>query len=220
MKRVIFERSKKALPCLMMSVMLAAPAMSAHAATSTTATTLSVSRKPAASAGHRKPMAKSSNVHVAAWQHRNSVHLARNHRNMRREPAVMDSFVNDRAAYDPDRAAFTAAHVEKVAFSQSAMSTWQQTGMASWYGGSRWHGHATSSGARYDQEELTAAHASLPMGSRVRVVRNDTGRSVVVVINDRPGTRTRIIDLSRAAARELGILDRGIAMVTLAPAPL
>ena len=64
---------------------------------------------------------------------------------------------------------------------------------------------------------LTAAHASLPIGSVVRVTVADTGRSVIVTINDRPGTRKRIIDLSRAAAIELGILSRGIAQVTLTP---
>ena len=90
-----------------------------------------------------------------------------------------------------------------------------QVGLASWYGGQRWHGNRTSSGDIYNQESLTAAHASLPMGSRVRVTLVNGERNVVVTINDRPGTRRRIIDLSRAAARELGILDRGVAMVTL-----
>lgn len=99
-----------------------------------------------------------------------------------------------------------------------SLATWQQTGVASWYGGRRWEGHRTTSGARYHQGELTAAHATLPLGTRVRVTLHDnSGRSVVVVINDRPGTRTRIIDLSREAAAKLGILDRGVAMVTLTP---
>jgi rare lipoprotein A len=92
-----------------------------------------------------------------------------------------------------------------------------QTGMASWYGGSRWHGHLTSSGERYDQEALTAAHATLPLGTLVRVSMIDGSGSIVVRITDRPGTRRRIIDLSQAAARELGILSRGIAMVRLEP---
>jgi rare lipoprotein A (peptidoglycan hydrolase) len=92
-----------------------------------------------------------------------------------------------------------------------------QTGVASWYGGSRWQGHRTASGVRYEQDGLTAAHASLPIGTKVRVTLVNSARSVVVTINDRPGTRTRIIDLSRGAARELGILDRGIARVTLTP---
>jgi rare lipoprotein A (peptidoglycan hydrolase) len=100
----------------------------------------------------------------------------------------------------------------------SSMATWQQTGVASWYGGSRWQGNRTTSGARYDQNALTAAHATLPIGTRVRVTLNDNAaRSVIVTINDRPGTRSRIIDLSRQAAADLGILQRGVAMVTLTP---
>ena len=93
---------------------------------------------------------------------------------------------------------------------------WRQTGMASWYGGARWHGKMTASGVRYDQNKLTAAHATLPIGTKVRVQLAGSDRSVVVVINDRPGTRRRIIDLSRQAAAELGILNQGIAVVTLA----
>jgi rare lipoprotein A len=96
-------------------------------------------------------------------------------------------------------------------------TTWQQTGMASWYGGARWQGKRTSSGERFDQNQLTAAHATLPIGTKVRVARTDGSGSVVVTINDRPGTRTRIIDLSRAAAKELGILTAGVTMVTLRP---
>jgi rare lipoprotein A len=99
---------------------------------------------------------------------------------------------------------------------ESTSSTWQQTGMASWYGGKRWVGHATSSGTRYNENELTAAHATLPLGSRVRVTLVGSGRSVVVTINDRPGTRSRIIDLSRGAAAKLGMLNSGVAKVTLA----
>jgi rare lipoprotein A (peptidoglycan hydrolase) len=90
-----------------------------------------------------------------------------------------------------------------------------QTGMASWYGGQRWHGKLTSSGAVYDEDALTAAHATLPLGTRVRVMLSGADRDVIVTINDRPGTRARVIDLSRAAARQLGILDRGVAMVTV-----
>jgi rare lipoprotein A (peptidoglycan hydrolase) len=93
--------------------------------------------------------------------------------------------------------------------------TWRQTGMASWYGGKRWVGHATSSGDRYDENALTAAHATLPLGSHVRVTVVGTSRSVMVTINDRPGTRNRIIDLSRGAAAQLGMLQSGVARVEL-----
>ncbi len=92
---------------------------------------------------------------------------------------------------------------------------WRQVGVASWYGGARWQGRRTTSGDRYDEAALTAAHATLPIGSHVRVTNASSGRSVVVTINDRPGTRRRIIDLSRAAAAELGMINSGIATVTL-----
>jgi len=98
-----------------------------------------------------------------------------------------------------------------------ATGVWRQVGVASWYGGRRWQGRMTASGIRYDERQLTAAHASLPIGSQVRVTVAETGRTVVVTINDRPGTRKRIIDLSRAAAAELGILSRGVAQVTITP---
>ena len=94
---------------------------------------------------------------------------------------------------------------------------WKEIGIASWYGGARWQGHRTASGVRYDEHELTAAHASLPLGSKVKVSAEATGRSVIVTINDRPGTRSRVIDLSDEAAKQLGLLNSGIALVTLTP---
>ena len=95
--------------------------------------------------------------------------------------------------------------------------SWKESGEASWYGG--WHqGRPTSSGERFDERAMTAAHARLPLGSRVRVTLRDTGRSVVVTINDRlPPKRTRVIDLSRGAAARLGMVDRGLGDVTLTP---
>ena len=90
-----------------------------------------------------------------------------------------------------------------------------QTGKASWYGDAH-HGKKTASGEIYDMNELTAAHRSLPLGSRVRVTNVENNRSVVVRINDRgPFVRGRIIDLSRAAARELGSLGAGVFTVRL-----
>jgi rare lipoprotein A len=88
------------------------------------------------------------------------------------------------------------------------------SGTASWYGSS-WHGRRTSSGVPYDENALTAAHPWLPIGTRVRVTVEGSSESVVVTINDRPGSRMIVIDLSKAAARELGILSRGVARVTL-----
>ncbi|MGI3903665.1 MAG: septal ring lytic transglycosylase RlpA family protein [Janthinobacterium lividum] len=87
-------------------------------------------------------------------------------------------------------------------------------GLASWYGPG-FSGHRTASGERFNTGALTAAHRSLPFGSRVRVTSRRTGRSVVVRINDRgPFVGGRIIDLSPAASRVLGM--NGTEPVTLA----
>jgi len=87
------------------------------------------------------------------------------------------------------------------------------TGLASWYGPG-FHGNRTASGEVFNQNELTAAHRSLPFGTRVRVTNLNNGQSVTVRINDRgPFVRGRIIDLSRHAARVLGI--SGVAPVRL-----
>ena len=80
-----------------------------------------------------------------------------------------------------------------------------ETGIASWYGG-RFHGRKTASGEAFNMDALTAAHPRLPFGSWVRVRNLGNGRSVDVRINDRgPYIKRRIIDLSRAAARVLGV---------------
>jgi rare lipoprotein A len=88
-------------------------------------------------------------------------------------------------------------------------------GKASWYG-PRFHGRRTSSGERFDMHDLTAAHHTLPFGTRVRVRNVANGREVVVRINDRgPRMRDRIIDLSKAAAGALGFVHAGEARVVL-----
>lgn len=90
---------------------------------------------------------------------------------------------------------------------------WSEAGIASWYGPG-FHGKRTASGEVYDMEAMTAAHRTLPFGTRVRVRNLDNGRSVDVRINDRgPHVRGRIIDLSRAAARHLAMLGPGTARV-------
>ncbi|MTJ51872.1 septal ring lytic transglycosylase RlpA family protein [Anabaena sp. UHCC 0253] len=88
-------------------------------------------------------------------------------------------------------------------------------GIASWYGYD-WSGNKTASGERYNPDGLTAAHRSLPMGTRIRVTNTRNGRSVVVRINDRgPYIRGRIIDVSAGAARVLGMVGSGLAPVHL-----
>lgn len=84
-----------------------------------------------------------------------------------------------------------------------------QTGIASWYGPG-FHGKATASGAVYDQNDLTAAHQTLPLGTRVMVTNLETGSSAEVTINDRgPFAKGRIIDLSYGAGKALGMIGPG-----------
>jgi rare lipoprotein A len=88
-------------------------------------------------------------------------------------------------------------------------------GIASWYGPG-YHGQRSSSGERYDQDELTAAHPYWAFGTKVRVTLLSTGRSVVVRINDRfAAHKGRAIDLSRAAARAIGLIGPGTGLVRL-----
>jgi rare lipoprotein A len=90
-----------------------------------------------------------------------------------------------------------------------------ETGLASWYG-PRLHGKRTASGEVFNQEKFTAAHRTLPWGSRVKVTNLANGKSVVVQINDRgPSVRGRILDVSRAAARALGMVKSGTTTVRI-----
>lgn len=88
-----------------------------------------------------------------------------------------------------------------------------ERGLASWYG-KKFHGRKTSSGERYDMYAMTAAHKTLPLPTYARVTNVETGRSAVVKINDRgPFHGKRVIDLSYTAARKLGVVSKGTAMV-------
>lgn len=90
---------------------------------------------------------------------------------------------------------------------------YDETGSASYYS-SQHQGKRTASGERFDQNALTAAHRQLPFGTRVKVTNLSNDKSVVVRITDRgPRTRGRLIDLSRAAAEQLGMLRSGSAQV-------
>ena len=114
--------------------------------------------------------------------------------------------------------AVSATLLTHAAHGRQLASNWSQSGQASYYG-NHWVGRHTTSGARFDQAKLTCAHASLPLGTRLLVTADDSGESVVVTVNDRePRHGHRIIDLSRAAARQLHMLGSGVAEVTIAPA--
>jgi rare lipoprotein A len=107
-----------------------------------------------------------------------------------------------------------AALAATIAFpSLAAKPGTVQTGIASYYHDSL-HGNKTASGQVYDKRKMSAAHKTLPLGSRVRVTDTRTGKSITVRVNDRgPFIQGRIIDLSRKAAQELGIIQRGITPV-------
>ena len=90
-----------------------------------------------------------------------------------------------------------------------------QVGWASWYG-KQHQGRKTASGDRFSRSQLTAAHRSLPLGTKVQVTNLRTGQHVVVKINDRGphgGGKRRIIDLSEAAAKQIGLASRGVELV-------
>lgn len=91
-------------------------------------------------------------------------------------------------------------------------------GIASWYGPG-YHGRKAASGERFDQDALTAAHRSWAFGTRVKVTLVASGRSVVVRINDRFPRRDRVIDLSREAARRIGLIGPGTGRVRLEVLP-
>ena len=105
--------------------------------------------------------------------------------------------------------------VSPVNTPQVAQNNKQITGTASWYGPG-FHGRRTANGERFNQNALTAAHRTLPFGTRVKVTNLSNNRSVVVRINDRgPYSGGRIIDLSAAAAREIGMINSGVARVRI-----
>lgn len=97
----------------------------------------------------------------------------------------------------------------------SLLGPYHETGIASWYGPG-FDGNLTANGEIYDMNGISAAHKTLPFGTVVRVVDLETGRSIVVRINDRgPFVEGRIIDLSKGAAEKLGMIERGIISVGL-----
>ena len=88
-------------------------------------------------------------------------------------------------------------------------------GVASWYGQAH-HGRRTASGETFDMHRLTAAHRTLPFGTRLRVTNVDNGRSVVVRVNDRgPHVAGRILDVSHAGAKALGMTGTGVTRVEI-----
>ncbi|MGH8478530.1 MAG: septal ring lytic transglycosylase RlpA family protein [Gammaproteobacteria bacterium] len=107
------------------------------------------------------------------------------------------------------------AYRQAVATARAPKPAFEQVGVASWYGPG-FHGKETANGEVYNQNEITAAHRSLPLGTRAQVTNLENGKSVEVRINDRgPYVGKRVIDLSRAAAGRLGMVDEGTVSVKI-----
>jgi len=91
----------------------------------------------------------------------------------------------------------------------------EQIGMASYYA-DEFHGRSTSSGQIFDMNALTAAHRTLPLGTIVKVTNIENGHDVELIVNDRgPFLKGRIIDLSKAAAEKIGLVEKGTALVRI-----
>lgn len=134
-------------------------------------------------------------------------------------PAPVDAeaaLATDLPRFEPSEAALTVQALPEAGPEAAPEESGEDlgSGMASWYG-AEFAGRRTASGERFDPAGYTAAHRTLPFGSKVRVTRGE--RSVVVRINDRgPFHGSRVIDLSRAAADELGLVRAGKGHVELA----
>ena len=127
--------------------------------------------------------------------------------------AAAQTAATAQAAPAPKTSAPPTAHF--MAETETETEKLIETGKATWYGLRHSHRY-TVSGERFDPRQLTAAHRSLPIGSVVRVTDQDSGRSVVVRVNDRePPHGIRCIDLSEGAAQALGIRRQGVANVTI-----
>ncbi len=119
-------------------------------------------------------------------------------------------------APDPaSQPASDAVDLDQVEAEAEADAQFLGTGRASFYG-TKFHGRPTASGQRFDMHKLTAAHRTLPFGSKLRVTNERNGKSVIVTVNDRgPFHHNRVLDLSRAAAKEVGMVNAGSANVRL-----
>ena len=124
------------------------------------------------------------------------------------------------ASAPPPAGSNSAGRLAPGASAVAALHRWFETGKASWYG-LKFQGHATATGERYDMNDLTCAHRSAPLGSWLRVTNLRNQRSVLVRVNDRgPMVEDRVIDLSYAAARAVGLTGIGRVRLEVASAPI
>lgn len=121
--------------------------------------------------------------------------------------AVADSVVRVEKLHPSANRSYKVAGKRYTPLTQ--VSSFSQTGKASWYG-NQFHGRKTSSGERYNMNALSAAHKTLPIPSYARVTNMQNGKSVIVRVNDRgPFHGNRVIDVSKAAAQQLGFINQG-----------
>lgn len=156
----------------------------------------------AKSNGHKKHYHKhySSKYHTTKHRKKYSNHLAKKrlHKSGQSRKRVLER--------DP---------IETLIANDYSESKVIQSGTASWYGPG-FYGRKTASGEIFRKGELTAAHRTLPMGTKLRVTNKETGESVVVKVNDRgPFHGNRVIDLSHAAASTLGMIQSGVCSVKI-----
>lgn len=125
---------------------------------------------------------------------------------------LRSSTTRQAAIEQPRRQVSVASVVRRAPEPSTSESSGKSHGIASFYS----QGNKTASGEKFDPNELTAAHPTLPFGTRLRVTNQHTGRSVTVRVNDRgPYVPGRVVDVSYSAAQELGMVGRGVAPVKL-----
>ncbi len=96
-----------------------------------------------------------------------------------------------------------------------SLNVYQEEGLASWYGPG-FYGRKTASGKRFQKNALTCAHRTLPFGTKLKVTNLQNGKEVEVIVNDRgPAIRSRVVDLSYAAAKKIGMMKVGEVPVEL-----
>lgn len=151
----------------------------------------------------------------AAWAHEHTaIHQARHkvaHQRVATKPTQRRLAKKGKKTVPPQQ---PKAHDPKIVASKHKHNV--QQGRASYYGGAALEGRLTASGERFKQTELTAAHPSLPFGTRVRITNLSNQRQVVVRVNDRgPFVKGRIIDVSTAAAQQMKMTGQGVASVRI-----
>jgi rare lipoprotein A len=171
------------------------------------------STRPAAVKSQHAPRAKPAVVHVAP-----SNDETQPDDDTQRDHDVVHDVAHDDSHQLPEQASDSEQRDEQPSDQRDPSPPLNiETGFATWYGDD-WHGKPTASGQKFNKHKLTAAHRTLPLGSKVRVTNTKNGKWVEVTINDRGPygrRRERIIDMAEAAAKKLGMIDAGVCPVRI-----